>query len=173
MKLVPLNSVVGKCDGVSIIPRDVPKFAKIWEGLKERDVVVAEDKDAISIHLPRNPSEQEQALFKEAQAWVAEVMKPSFLDSSEVDEYARFIADVLSKNTRALLELRNNNSFGHYVIAEDHLWYVQFNPHGETGKMHFRRYIGRRTSIPEYAPIWSDVDMEFKVDYNLKGRLDG
>lgn len=76
MKLVPLNSVAGKCDAVSIIPRDVPKFAKIWEGLKERDVVVAEDKYAISIHLPRDPSEQENTLYKETLEWVAGIMKP-------------------------------------------------------------------------------------------------
>lgn len=96
--------------------------------------------------------------------------------NSRLDECMVFIGDVLGKNLLIAVDNRGSNSFGHLVLKEDRLWYIQYAPDvldANKGTAKFRRFYGVYKEIPDNVN-WhynSDIDMSFHIEYNLTGDI--
>ncbi|QEM42077.1 hypothetical protein [Pseudomonas phage vB_PaeM_PS119XW] len=96
-------------------------------------------------------------------------------EGMDLNDHLGFIGDVLGKNIQVIKDARRENSFGHYVLKDDKLWYVHYMPSiykVNTGEMLFTCFEGEYKSIPEYPQTYAPVRMQFKVEYNLSGRVE-
>lgn len=83
------------------------------------------------------------------------------------DTHVAFIAAILGQQIQAIKNIRGSDGFGHAVEVGNRVWYVSYSPmDGSEGTMEFRRLVG----ISEITyPLPKLVDMEFRIQYNLKG----
>ena len=95
-------------------------------------------------------------------------------EGMDLDDHLTFIGTVLGNNIQVVSAERGINGFGHLALKDDRLWYVNFMPNfgnEGTGELVFTQFEGTFHEIPNGFMTGKPVAMQFKVTYNLKGRI--